>query len=76
MWQEILTFLCLLIMLWNSFQKFVVASLLTILNNPPPVETRIWKLVVKALDIAKRHHGRLAPRQKILKIFYIVFQSL
>ena len=31
----------------HSFQNFIVRL---IPNHPPPLETRIWKLVVRALD--------------------------
>ena len=34
----------------HSFQNFIVRL---ILNHPPPLETRIWKLVVRALTISQ-----------------------
>ena len=34
----------------HSFQNFIVRL---IPNHPPPLETRIWKLVVRALNV---HH--------------------
>ena len=33
----------------HSFQNFIVRL---IPNHPPPLETRIWKLVVRALSVA------------------------
>ena len=35
----------------HSFQNFIVRL---IPNHPPPLETRIWKLVVRALVTALR----------------------
>ena len=37
----------------HSFQNFIVHP---IPHHPPPLETRIWKLVVRALSITVRHY--------------------
>ena len=33
----------------HSFQNFIVRL---IINHPPPLETRIWKLIVRALHVS------------------------
>ena len=50
----------------HSFQNFIVKL---IPNHPPPLETRIWKLVVRALSIiriAKRAVAPMAENRKFV----------